>query len=305
MMPHTNSMFPLTLILAAAAVPVWSSPAAGQTATLPFPHPLITEILYAVPSGQRGDANGDGTRDAVGDEFIELVNPHDKPIQLKGYTLLDSDAYSPGAPKSVGTPAPAKPSTKPTDMPTDKPVTKPAHDPGTESTRAEVRFVFPELELKPGQVVVVFNGYHQKFTGPVGDTTKPPSGTNDKFHDAYVFTMKNESPYAALGNEADFVVLLDPDSKPVQVVKWGKTTKNPPKDALLTEEAPSSIGSVQREGVHGKLTPHRDLKGELAGTFCSPGVFSLTPGVDPPTSTTPTPTPPKPTTHPYRPKSKP
>ena len=225
------------------------------------------------------------------------MNPHDKPIQLRGYVLVDSDAYSPGAPKPTGTPAPAKPS----DKPTDAPASKPAHDPGADSSRAEVRFVFPEMELKPGQVVVVFNGYHQKFSGPVGDAAKAPSGPNDKFHDALVFTMKNESPYAALGNEADFVVLLDPDSKPVQVVKWGKTSKNPPKDAILTDEAPASIGSVQREGVRGKLVAHRDLKGDLAGTFCSPGVFSLTPGVDPPASTLPG----KPTTHPPRSKSKP
>ena len=68
--------------------------AAADPGSLPFPHPLITEVLYAVPSGDRGDANGDGTRDAVGDEFIELVNLHDRPIQLKGYTLMDSDAHS-------------------------------------------------------------------------------------------------------------------------------------------------------------------------------------------------------------------
>ena len=164
--------------------------------------------------------------------------------------------------------------------------------------------MFPELELKPGQIVVVFNGYHQKWTGPVGDTTKA-AGPNEKFHNAFVFTMKNESPYAALGNEADFVVLLAPDGKPIHVVKWDKTSKNPPKDALITEEAPASIGSVQREGVHGKLTPHRDLKGDLAGTFCSPGIFSLTPGVDPPPSSNPDPNKPKSPQKPNRPHNNP
>src|SRR5437870_5538652 len=74
---HTVSHFMCFggLFLAAAAN--------AQISTPTFPHPLITEILYAVPSGERGDANADGTRDAVGDEFIELTNPHDKPIQLK------------------------------------------------------------------------------------------------------------------------------------------------------------------------------------------------------------------------------
>ena len=266
----------------------------GQSALVPAPHPLITEVLAAVPSGPRGDANGDGTRDAIGDEFIELVNPHDKPIQLKGYMLVDSDGWAPGAAKpGIGAkPTPgAKPSDKPAattpdDKPTSPQTSKP-HDPGTDSTRAEVRFIFPEMELKPGQVVVVFNGYHQKFTGPVGDAAKAPTGPNEKFHDAMVFTMKNESPYAALANEADFVLLVAPDGKPIHVVKWGKASKNPPKETLLTEEAPASIGSVQREGVHGKLVAHKDLKGDLAGTYCSPGVFSMTPGVDPPASTTP------------------
>lgn len=264
-----RSMFLLPLALAPAAL--------GQSVSIPFPHPLITEVLAAVPSGPRGDASGDGLRDAVGDEFIELVNPHDKPIQLKGYTLVDADGWSPGAPK----PGPAKPAAPPPTAPT--PTDKP-HDPGTESSRAELRFVFPDCELKPGQVVVVFNGYNQKITGPVGDALKAPAGGNDKFHEALVFSMKNESPYAALSNEADFVLLVAPDGKPVHVVRWGKAAKNPPKDALLNEPAPPSIGSVQRDGVRGSLVAHRDLKGDLAGANFSPGVFSMTPGVDPPAS---------------------
>ncbi len=282
MLIRQSSMFLLPFALAGNAI--------GQTASVPAPHPMITEVLAAVPSGPRGDANGDGLRDAIGDEFIELVNPHDKPIQLKGYMLVDSDAWAPGAakPGSAAKPTPgAKPADKPAAAtPDDKPAV-PARDPGTDSTRAELRFVFPEMELKPGQVVVVFNGYHQKFTGPVGDAAKAPTGPNDKFHDAMVFSMKNESPYAALANEADFVLLVAPDGKPIHVVKWGKASKNPPKDTLVTEEAPASIGSVQRDGAHGKLVAHRDLKGDLAGTYCSPGVFSMTPGVDPPASATP------------------
>ncbi len=56
---------------------------------LPYPHPVITEVLYAVPT-KVGDANRDGTRDSAGDEFIELINPHDRPINLKGYSVSDS-----------------------------------------------------------------------------------------------------------------------------------------------------------------------------------------------------------------------
>ncbi|MBL8962595.1 MAG: lamin tail domain-containing protein [Phycisphaeraceae bacterium] len=56
---------------------------------LPYPHPVITEVLYAVPT-RGGDANRDGVRDASTDEFVELVNPHGRPINLKGYTITDS-----------------------------------------------------------------------------------------------------------------------------------------------------------------------------------------------------------------------
>src|SRR5690606_27204449 len=42
---------------------------------IPYPHPQITEVLFNVPSGAKGDANGDGERDATGDEFIEIANP--------------------------------------------------------------------------------------------------------------------------------------------------------------------------------------------------------------------------------------
>lgn len=94
-----------------------------------FPSPIITEILYAVPSDARGDANQDGTRQVAGDEFIEISNPHDRPIQLKGWSITDGSN-------------PAKP---------------------------QVRFVFPACELAPGGVVVVFNGHQGAIPGPVGD----------------------------------------------------------------------------------------------------------------------------------------
>lgn len=252
-------------ILAANAAMADGPPAAKP----PSVHPLISEVLYAVPSGERGDANADGVRDAIGDEFIELVNPHNTPIQLKGYVLVDSEGWAPGAPK------PSVPATRPDQKPGDAPAdadtkTKPAK----ESARGEIRFVFPELELKPGEVVVVFNGYQQKMEGEVGDAEKAAK-KNERFHGAYVFSMKNESPYAALGNDGDFVVLVDPSGKPVQVVKWGTTGKTPPRDGVVVDEAPASIGSVQRNGVGGKLVAHRSLPGELAGTLFSPGVFSL------------------------------
>lgn len=222
-------------------------------------HPLITEVLSAVPSGKAGDANADGTRDAIGDEFVELINPTDQPINLKGYTLVDSDAWNPGAAR------PAKPNPAGTDNP-DKP--------SKDTARAHLRFTFPDLQLRPGQVVVVFNGYKSTLTGNAGDTDKAPPGPNDRFHNALVFSIKNESPYAAFANESDFVLLVAPDGKPVQCIKWGTPQKNPPSDCPLVEEAPTCVGSAQRTSLTGKLACHRDLSGDFKGTNFSPGLFA-------------------------------
>jgi hypothetical protein len=97
---------------------------------MPFPHPLITEVLYAVPNATGGDANLDGVRHASGDEFVELFNPHDKPIQLFGYSLSDRNPEGKG----------------------------------------QFKFTFPAFELPPGAVAVVFNGFEAAWSevGPVG-----------------------------------------------------------------------------------------------------------------------------------------
>ena len=49
---------------------------------------VIHEILIDVPGGPKGDANGDGTRDASDDEFVELVNRSEDRLDLSGLTLL-------------------------------------------------------------------------------------------------------------------------------------------------------------------------------------------------------------------------
>ncbi len=56
---------------------------------VPFPHPCITEVLFHVPQDSEGDPSLDGVREAVGDEFIEIANLHDKAIDIGGYTLTD------------------------------------------------------------------------------------------------------------------------------------------------------------------------------------------------------------------------
>ena len=55
----------------------------------PLPILVINEIL-ADPAGDlNGDANGDGIRDGSDDEFIEIVNTSDSPIDISGWTLSD------------------------------------------------------------------------------------------------------------------------------------------------------------------------------------------------------------------------
>lgn len=104
-----------------------------------FPHPLITEVLAAVPR-EGGDANMDGTRDAAGDEFVELMNPHAEAIELEGYRLSDRNAGGRGA----------------------------------------VEFTFPALRLEPGEVVVVFNGYGMGTSADVGTAEAAPSRKHAK-----------------------------------------------------------------------------------------------------------------------------
>ena len=50
---------------------------------------LINEVLYDPASGAAGDANGDGTRDANQDEFIEFFNSGPE-LDMSGYTISDA-----------------------------------------------------------------------------------------------------------------------------------------------------------------------------------------------------------------------
>jgi hypothetical protein len=214
-----------------AAAPVTAVPA------VPFPHPLITEILFAVPTGEAGDANQDGTRNVSGDEFVELHNPHDKPIQLLGYTITDAGEGSTGS-------------------------------------KAQIRFIFPAFELPAYATVVVFNGNAGSWAGPVGDSKAAPSKPDDKFGGGFVFTMRISSRRAAFGNTADAVILRAPDGKVVHRVRWGKTAESAPDPSIVLDEiAPlTSKGSVTRLGTQPNAAwrPHADIN---VKPF-SPGVFS-------------------------------
>jgi hypothetical protein len=55
---------------------------------------IINETLFDPPAGvPTGDANGDGVRSAVNDEFIEFVNNSASPLDISGYKIYDTDMY--------------------------------------------------------------------------------------------------------------------------------------------------------------------------------------------------------------------
>jgi hypothetical protein len=242
-----------------------------------YPHPLITEVLYAVPTGEAGDANGDGSRETNGDEFVELVNPHDRAINLRGYVL----------------------SGKSSDDPKKKFKT--------------LRFVFPSLTLQPGEVAVVFNGHGQKWTGPVGDTAAAPATGNDKFAGARVFTMNVDSARLGFSNKADWVLLTAPDGQPVHCIKWGDIKT--PANVKLVETAPDGAkGSVMRRTVDGALEPHPPLDGkryspgkfpiDAAGPTPPIQPTGVVPPLSPPSPAVAPPAPPAPTKPATKPKKR-
>ncbi|HWT02842.1 MAG TPA: lamin tail domain-containing protein [Pyrinomonadaceae bacterium] len=65
----------------------------SDTATLNVQVPLvINEILADPPAGATGDANRDGVTSTDDDEFVELVNNSNAPVDLSGVVLTDSTA---------------------------------------------------------------------------------------------------------------------------------------------------------------------------------------------------------------------
>jgi hypothetical protein len=208
----------MPVLVAAALAPLLVVPKAPEP-PVAYPHPLITEILYAVPSGPAGDANGDGKRDAAGDEFIELVNPHDRPINLRGYRITDRN----------------------------------------EPDKGQLKFVFPALELPPGGVVVVFNGFGAKWEGPVGDSKRAPEAGNEKFGGAIVLTMKGASAMTSWANGGDWALLSDPSGSPVQCVWWGKFNETLPTSGLVEQATLTTKGSITRNPEDFSWAVHADL----------------------------------------------
>ncbi len=195
--------------VAAAAMLVGTGEFARQSARADR-HPIISEVLFNVPSDPAdplvGDANLDGRRDAIGDEFVELFNPHDVPIQLQGYTIVDG------------------------------------HPP----ERNRWRFTFPAFELGPGEVVVVFNGLQQSWRVPPGDERRAPRGSDPRLG-GWVFTSRNTNRAVGLANAGDWVLLSSPGGAMLECVVWGEPGARPPSGVASLFEAPSPRGgSVQR-----------------------------------------------------------
>ncbi len=233
----------LTLLALAMMQPAAQPVAPSQPPSKPdAPHPTITEVLFAVP--RQGDANQDGARSATGDEFVELVNPHDKPINLKGYSLRD-----------------AKRDPKPSDA-----------SPSASINENSFRFTFPDLTLQPGEVAVVFNGFESNIPGPVG-TREAAAPRNPKFHNAYVFSVKAQTKYVALANDGDCITLISPDAVPLECIYWG--AKQQPETAAVTHKAPEASGSIQRPAPNADFVAHQNLPGPAAALPFSPGKFTI------------------------------
>ena len=65
----------------------------------------VNEFLADPPDGAAGDANGDGTRSATQDEFIEVVNRTDAAMSVGGFTVGDADQTRFTFPSSAVIPA--------------------------------------------------------------------------------------------------------------------------------------------------------------------------------------------------------
>jgi hypothetical protein len=198
------------------------------------PPPLmITEVLFHVPPEPGGDANADGVRHATGDEFIEVANPRDEPVNLKGYVLYSRRAgFARGA-------------------------------------TGGVRFEFPECVLPPHAVCVVFNGCDSAMAAPVGTERAAPSSGHAGFNGVMVFSMENRAKPRALSNSGDWIVLASPDGTILDGAWWGEPTPPPPEAIVRHRVEENPKGSVQRLTPEGTFEAHPSID----GAPFSPGVI--------------------------------
>lgn len=220
------------LLFAAAAHGADPAPPSNP---IPFPHPVISEVLFDVPPGEAGDANKDGKRDANADEFIELFNPHAKPINLRGYRLVNRLSA------------------------------------GEKDPKKGLAFTFPACEVPPGGIVVLFNAQDSPVPAPVGNGSTAPPGPNPAFAGAQVFICKGgKSRAAGLNNSGDCVALEAPDGSTVDVVVWGTPNPPAPQNAIRNHTVKARPkGSVQRVSAEADMMPNIAID----GTPFSPGTI--------------------------------
>lgn len=211
------------------------------SAACAFPHPLITEVLYAVPTGANGDANRDGERSVNGDEYLELVNPHDRPIDLAGYTLTDATT---GVNQFK------------------------FEFPALTLAPSESVVVFNGYECQ---------WLDSSFVGDARSAASAPSPKDAGFGGAWVLSAKASKSGIGFSNESDAVILGAPGGGAVQRVWWG-TDAPGDTDAPLDEHAPSvNQCSVQRDSV--KLTgSFRDHRALAANAPAGVGTKQFSPG---------------------------
>ncbi|MGF1502116.1 MAG: ExeM/NucH family extracellular endonuclease [Paracoccaceae bacterium] len=92
--PEDDEAFVVELTNASGSTIV--SDATGQGTILnddaaPLPSVIINEVHFDPASDLSGDANGDGTRGASEDEFVEIVNTGGTAVDISGWTLSDDD----------------------------------------------------------------------------------------------------------------------------------------------------------------------------------------------------------------------
>lgn len=192
--------------------PVRAEPTpAKPVVAVPWPHPLVTEVLFAVPTGEEGDANKDGVRDATGDEFVEIINPHERAIELRGYTIMD----------------------------------------GSTNPKTRLQFTFPAMTLPPKGVVVLFNGSKSRITGPVGDPKVAPSGVNQNFKAAVFNMKLSSSRQGFSNTGDACVLKAPDGKLIQRVRWGKADEKTGGSSFLLDETAPStSKSSVERDSIY-------------------------------------------------------
>jgi len=76
-------------------------PGVAENNGCPYMGFTINEVLYDPADGIAGDANGDGVRDPLNDEFIEFFNSTGEDLDISGYRIFDASALSNNEPRHI------------------------------------------------------------------------------------------------------------------------------------------------------------------------------------------------------------